>query len=101
MCRRCLRSFDDDTVPDYESSIACTEDGDDASLNELLQRTSSVQNIYNSPASITGNQVITKVLLKFSEIINKIFLTIPTKQHQPLTCLPSFLRSAFLNFKTK
>ncbi|XP_055297106.1 cerebellar degeneration-related protein 2 isoform X2 [Sitodiplosis mosellana] len=58
MCRRCLRGFDDDTltVPDYASSIACTEDGDDASLNELLQqRTNSVQNIYNSQI-ITANQ---------------------------------------------
>lgn len=100
MCRRCLRGFDDDTltVPDYESSIACTEDGDDASLNELLQRTNSVQNIYHA-AGITANQVIKKVLVKITDLIN--CLTIPTKSHQPLTCLPSFLISAFFTFKTK
>lgn len=45
MCRRCLRSVDDDAliVPDYASSIACTEDGDDASLIDLLQNHSSQQ----------------------------------------------------------
>ncbi|XP_031622778.1 cerebellar degeneration-related protein 2 isoform X2 [Contarinia nasturtii] len=56
LCRRCLRGFDDDIlVPDYASSIACTEDGDDASLNELLQRTNSVQNMYSSQ-TLTINQ---------------------------------------------
>lgn len=73
MCRRCLRGMDDDTliVPDYASSIACTEDGDDASLNELLlQRTNSVQNIYRTPGS-TANQVIRKILLKISVVFNK------------------------------
>lgn len=102
MCRRCLGGFDDDTltVPDYASSIACTEDGDDASLNELLQRTNSVQNIYNA-AGITANQVIKKVLVKITDLINTIYLTIPTKSHQPLTCLPSFLFSAFSTYKTK
>lgn len=102
MCRRCLRGFDDDTltVPDYASSIACTEDGDDASLNELLQRTNSVQNMYTSQ-SITVNQVIKKVLLKLSDLINTIYLNIPTKSHQPITCLPSFLHSAFFRYKSK
>lgn len=103
MCRRCLRGFDDDTltVPDYASSIACTEDGDDASLNELLQqRTNSVQNIYNSQ-SITANQVIKKVLLKISDLFNTIYLTIPIKSHQSLNCLPTFLHSAFILYKTK
>lgn len=77
MCRRCLRGMDDDTlvVPDYASSIACTEDGDDASLNELLlQRTNSVQNIYRTPGA-AANQVIRKILLKLSVVVNK-FITI-------------------------
>lgn len=101
MCRRCLRDVDDDTltVPDYASSIACTEDGDDASLNELLQRTNSVQNIYNSQ-TITANQVIKKVLLRISDFINTICLTIPTKSHQ-FSCLPLFLNSAIFQYKTK
>lgn len=73
MCRRCLRSFDDDTltVPDYASSIGCTEDGDDASLNELLQRTNSVQNMY-ATSSNTANQVIKNVLLKIFVFFNKM-----------------------------
>lgn len=102
MCRRCLRGFDDDTltVPDYASSIACTEDGDDASLNELLQRTNSVQNVYQSPSTI-ANQVIKRVLLKISHIINTICLTIPIKKHQPLTCLPTLLHSAYFQLKNK
>lgn len=104
MCRRCLRGFDDDTltVPDYASSIACTEDGDDASLNELLlQRTNSVQNIFNSQTINSVNQVIKNALLKVSDFFNTIYLTIPTKSHQPLICLPSFLHSAFILYKTK
>lgn len=125
MCRRCLRGFDDDTLtlPDYASSIACTEDGDDASLNELLMhRTNSVQNMmYDSAAaaaaaaaaaisaatpppssSHSGNQVITKVLLKFTEFFNQIYLTIPTtKQYQPFTRLSTYLFSAFVEYKNK
>lgn len=131
MCRRCLRGFDDDTltIPDYESSIACTEDGDDASLNELLMhRTNSVQNMmYDSavaaaaaaaaavstatppppPSSASSsthpaNQVITKVLLKVTEFFNQIYLTIPTnKPYQPFTRLPMFLFSAFIQNKNK
>lgn len=124
MCRRCLRGFDDDTLtlPDYASSIACTDDGDDASLNELLMhRTNSVQNMmYDSAAtaaaaaaaaisaatpplsSSAANQVITKVLLKFTELFNQIYLTIPTtKSYQPFTCLPKFLFSAFVQYKNK
>lgn len=52
MCRRCLRSVDDDVmiVPDYESSIACTEDGDDISLADLMQSNSS-QNVFSPAAS--------------------------------------------------
>lgn len=102
MCRRCLRGFDDDTltVPDYASSIACTEDGDDASLNELLQRTNSAQNIYQSPSAI-ANQVIKKVLLKISDFFNTICLTIPIKSQQTITCLPTLLHTAFFHFKTK
>lgn len=126
MCRRCLRGFDDDTLtlPDYASSIACTEDGDDASLNELLMhRTNSVQNMmYDSAAAAAaaaaaaisaatpppsscgaaahpGNQVITKVLLKFTEFFNQIYLTIPTTK--PFTCLPTYLFSAFVQYKNK
>lgn len=74
MCRRCLRGFDDDTliVPDYASSIACTEDGDDASLSELMPRTNSVQNIYHTPGSSLTNQVIKKALLKIFVFINKL-----------------------------
>lgn len=132
MCRRCLRGFDDDTLtlPDYASSIACTEDGDDASLNELLMhRTNSVQNMmYESAAAAAaaaaaavsaatpppsssssaaaaghpGNQVITKVLLKFTEFFNQIYLTIPTtKPYQPFTCLSTYLFSAFVQYKNK
>lgn len=129
MCRRCLRGFDDDTLtlPDYASSIACTEDGDDASLNELLMhRTSSVQNMmYDSAAAAAaaaaaaisaatpppsscgatahpGNQVITKVLLKLAEFFNQIYLTIPTtKPYQPFTCLSTYLFSAFVQYKNK
>lgn len=70
MCRRCLRSFDDDNTidQDYASSIACTEDGDDASLNELLQRSNSSQNIYRSTSV---NQVIRKFLIKIFFMLNK------------------------------
>lgn len=73
MCRRCLNALDDDnlTVPDYASSIACTEDGDDASLNELLpSRTSSVQNIFSTPTH-AANQVITKVLRICVSVFNR------------------------------
>lgn len=130
MCRRCLRGFDDDTLtlPDYASSIACTDDGDDASLNELLMhRTNSVQNMmYDSaaaaaaaaaaavsaatppPASCgsaaahTGNQVITKVLLQITEFFNQMYLTIPTtKPYQPFTRLSTYLFSAFVQYKNK
>lgn len=128
MCRRCLRGFDDDTLtlPDYASSIACTEDGDDASLNELLMhRTNSVQNMMYDSAAVAaaaaaaaisaatpppsscgaahpGNQVITKVLLKFTEFFNQIYLTIPTtKPYQPFTCLSTYLFSAFVQYKNK
>lgn len=74
MCRRCLRGFDDDalTVPDYASSIACTEDGDDASLSEMIPRTNSVQNIYHTPGGSSTNQVIKKALLKIFVFINKL-----------------------------
>lgn len=129
MCRRCLRGFDDDTLtlPDYASSIACTDDGDDASLNELLMhRTNSVQNMmYDSAAAAaaaaavsaatpppsacgiaaaahTGNQVITKVLLQITEFFNQMYLTIPTtKPYQPFTCLSTYLFSAFVQYKNK
>lgn len=73
MCRRCLRTLDDDnmTVPDYASSIACTEDGDDASLmSELQSRTHSVQNMFSTPTH-TANQVIKSVLRVCVCVINK------------------------------
>lgn len=74
MCRRCLRGFDDDalTVPDYASSIACTEDGDDASLSEMIPRTNSVQNIFHTPGGSSTNQVIKKALQKIFFFINKL-----------------------------
>lgn len=74
MCRRCLRGMDDDQliVPDYASSIACTEDGDDASLNEMLLHTNSSPSIYQSP-STTANQVIRKFLLKIIFVFNKFY----------------------------
>lgn len=61
MCRRCLRSVDEDTliVPDYASSIACTEDGDDASLVDMLQNSS--QNIYLAAATAAASGVSTQV----------------------------------------
>lgn len=72
MCRRCLRSVDEDNIPDYASSIACTEDGDDASLNEMLQRTNSSQNIYRKGIT-TANQVIKKFLFKLIFAFNKFY----------------------------
>lgn len=74
MCRRCLRSVDDDTltVPDYASSIACTEDGDDISLNEMMCHAQSTQNIYQS-TSAAANQVIKNILLKIFFVFNKFY----------------------------
>lgn len=61
MCRRCLRSDDDDalTVPDYASSIACTEDGDDSSLVDL-NITSSTQSAFRSTG--TGSNQVSNTL---------------------------------------
>lgn len=72
MCRRCLRSMDEDNIPDYASSIACTEDGDDASLNEMMQRANSSQNIYRSGIS-AANQVIKNFLFKLIFAFNKYY----------------------------
>lgn len=74
MCRRCLRSVDEDilNVPDYASSIACTEDGDEGSLMNEIIHTSSAQHAYRSP-STTANQVIRKFVLKLIFVLNKFY----------------------------
>lgn len=74
MCRRCLRSMDEDTlmVPDYASSIACTEDGDDNSLMNEIIHSNNAQHVYRSP-STTANQVIRKFVLKLIFVLNKFY----------------------------
>lgn len=74
VCRQCLRSMDDDnlTVPDYASSLACTEDGDDASLSEMMPLNSSNQTLFSTPGH-TANQVIKSVLRICVSVINKFF----------------------------
>lgn len=71
MCRRCLRSFDDDTllVPDYASSIACTEDGDDASLVEMLQ-THNSQTMYCTPSIAQVSRLCVQLIIRFFTVFN-------------------------------
>lgn len=70
MCRRCLRTVDDDAlmVPDYASSIACTEDGDDASLADMI---ASAQNIYCASGGGLGQ---VSRLFKYLRIIGFLML---------------------------